>query len=366
MKETITLKKSGLEMVRNRAVTLKDICRKTGYAVSTISSVLNNDVSCFASQKVKEEILKTAKEFGYHPNLLYRGLKKQKTNVIGLIVPSLRTHITRSITELIGSFAEKAGYHIFIGYSHNDVAKEEMLLRDFVSHRVDGIILIIAEEGKNRQELQYILNQNLPFVTIGKLKSFPFSFVSTDYYLGGQLAASHLAELGHKKVGIIYLSASETISQRIAGFKDTAYRYMMKVEEIPLQKNKRRISKEEFEEEKLIQETCEYAKKVLHKKDRPTAIFAGNDEIAVGVIKTAIESGIKVPDDLSVMGFDDSLSAIFSPVPLTTIRQKRHEVSEMAVKILLNKINTGTEEQVEKWIPTELIIRSSTAKVKMD
>lgn len=343
---------------KNRTATIKDISEQTNFACSTVSAVLNDKSTCFASEATKKKIITAAKELGYHPNLLYRGLRSRKTNTIGLIAPNLHVNVTVASIEIIESLAWESGYHLFIGYSQNDPAKEEALLKDFVSRRVDGIILIVGREGKNRAELRYISSHSFPLVTIGKLTDFESYFVSTDYYLGGAMAARHLKQLGHKDVGVIATAGWE--QQRIAGFKNAGAEEKLKVEEAYLDINRDTI----IPMEQLIQKSYEISKKILNDKKKLSAFFAANDEIGLGLIKAAMEMGLNIPEDLSVIGFDDSLAAAFSPIPLTTIRQCREKISQKAFEVLVDKIENKTEKLHQELIPPELVIRSSTGPAK--
>ncbi|MBN1444663.1 MAG: LacI family DNA-binding transcriptional regulator [Candidatus Omnitrophica bacterium] len=342
--------------------TLREISEITGFACSTVSAVLNDDSKCYASVKTKEKILKAAGELNYHPNLLYRGLRAKKTNTIGLIVPNLHVNVSIASIELIEDLAWKAGYHLFLGYSKNDVDKEEVLLKDFISRRVDGIILVVGVERRCRPELQYLLEQDFPLVTIGKLAHFDCSFVTTDYYWGGQLAARHLNDAGHKKVLLFDEFPPPSASLRMNGFRDTAKKYNMKIDEVFLVNGKMEKKMAVFSEEYLITESVSIFKKLLKSKG-PTGVFAANDAMALGVLKAAREMGIGVPDELSVIGFDDTPIAAFASVPITTIRQKKEEMSRKVVKLLMDKIE-GEEEILQEYILPELVVRSSTGSAK--
>lgn len=347
---------------KGKDTTLKKISERTGFACSTVSAVLNNDSKCYASIETKEKILKAAKELNYHPNLLYRGLRTKKTNTLGLIVPNLHVNISVANIELLERLAWESGYHLFIGYSQNNIKKEEALLKDFISRRVDGIILVVGAEKKSRPELRYLIEQNFPLITIGELVYFNCPFVSTDYYKGGQLAAQHLNDLGHKEVLLFDLFLHSTKkSLRMEGFRNLAKKYNMKIDEVFLVEEKLEIQPI-LSEEYTITKSLAIFKKIL-KNHRPTSIFASNDEMALGVIKAAQELNIRVPEELAVIGFDDTPISAFASIPITTIRQRKEEISKKVFKFLIDKIELAEEKPVKEYVVPELVIRASTCSV---
>jgi DNA-binding LacI/PurR family transcriptional regulator len=355
---------------KNKVATLKDISKKAGLSVTTISDILNKNPKCFAGEKTKEKVFKIADEIGYHPNLLSRSMRAKRTYTIALIFPNLHTNVTLANIELIEKLAWEKNFHVFIGYSQNNIKKEEELLKDFVSRRVDGIILIVGGEGENRSELGYLIEHNYPFVTIGKFRNYKASFVTTDYYLGGQLAAEYFYKLGFKKVAVFSFlpwgkKGSEPLGDetRRSGFNDKALEYGMSVEGCNLFV-KRGMETLPIQMEELVTKSFTEAEKVLKQKNRPEAIFARNDDIALGIIKAALKLGLKIPEDLSVIGFDDSPSSFFSPVPITTVRQEREQISRRAFEILIKKMDTSSKDIIGEVIPPKLIIRSSTIREK--
>lgn len=344
-------------------VTLKKIGGITNLSVATVSDILNNNPKCFAGKKTKERVISVARELGYHPNLLYRSLRKRETHTIGLIVPNLYVNVTITNIELIELLAWDEGYHIFIGYSRNNSQKENALLKDFLSRRADGIILVVGTEGKNMHELNYLLEKNYPFVTIGKFQNYRCSSVTTDYYAGGKMAAKHLLERGCKKLGIFGYTKTADFHGRVRkdGFKDTVRDYGMETEEFDVFENMGDLV---LSSDVLIKRSFLKALEILHGKHSFDGIFASNDDIALGLINAALRLGVKIPEELAVVGFDDSPSALASIVPITTIRQKREEIARNAFKILKEKIQKGSDKLITKKIRPELIVRSSTDSQK--
>lgn len=349
---------------RRKIVTLKEISKATGYSLSTVSAVLNNASFCYAGKEARDKILKTAEKLGYRPNLLYRGLRTNRTRTIGIVVPNLYVISTLVSIEVLENSLWTRGFHIFMGYSQNRLDKEEALIRDFVSRRVDGIIFIIGyDDGERREEIEYLMNVSYPLVTVDRFKRYDIDFVSMDNYKGGQLAAEHLFGLGHRDV-LVIKSGGASVEKRIRGFMDYATRAGMRVilEDLP-EENLRKV----LREEEVLNWAYRVAKKYMNGEggQKITAVFPSNDVMGCGVVRAAIESGLKVPDDISVIGFDDSYAVHFSYVPLTTIKQRRDEIMANVCDIILKKIE-GDDKKYQVLIEPELVVRKSTGPAKRD
>ncbi|MFN4227259.1 MAG: LacI family DNA-binding transcriptional regulator [Candidatus Ratteibacteria bacterium] len=338
-----------------KEITLKEISKRANVSVSTVSAILNNNPTCFAGEKTRKKVIEIAEQLGYYPNLLYRSLRNKKTNTIGVIIPHLYySEITVDI-EILESILWKKSYHLFIGYTKNYIEKEEALIRDFLSRRVDGIIFVVGKEKGINKEIEKIINKNFPFITIGRFRDSKTDFISTDYFKGGYIAGKHLYEKGYEKFGILFGEKTEDlpIEERKNGFLKFAQEKNLDIKEYY-------IKKEYFSNiETLIKKTEEIGIKILKDKNRPSAIFTSNDEIAVGLVKSALKLGIKIPEQLGIIGFDNSLSSIISPIPITTIRQKKEVIAKRVAENIIKKIE-GDNKKIEEFIKPELIERDST------
>ncbi|MCM8802661.1 MAG: LacI family transcriptional regulator [Candidatus Omnitrophica bacterium] len=338
-----------------KEVTLREISKRANVSVSTVSAILNNNPTCFAGEKTRKKVIEIAEQLGYYPNLLYKSLRDRKTNTIGLIIPHFYySEITVDI-ELLETILWGKGYHLFIGYTRNDLQKEEGLIRDFLSRRVDGIIFVVGQEREINKEIEKIINKKYPFITVGRFRNLKTDFISTDYFKGGYIAGKHLYEKGYEKFGILFGEKTEDlpIEERKKGF-------LKFVQEKNLNIKEYYIKKDYFSNiETLIEKTEEIGMKILKDKNRPSAIFASNDEIAVGLVKSALKLSIKIPEQLGIIGFDNSLSSIISPIPITTIRQKKEVIAKRAVENIIKKIE-GKSKKIEEFIEPELIKREST------
>jgi len=347
------------EKINPKEITLKEISKRANVSVSTVSAILNNNPTCFASENTRKKVIEIAGELNYYPNLLYRGIRNKKTDTIGLIIPHIYYSSMTVDIELLESLFWKKGYHLFIGYTKDDLKKEEGLIKVFLSRRVDGIIFIAGKEDKNK-EIEKIIKRGYPFLTIGRFRNLKTDFITTDYYRGGYLLAEHLYQMGYRNLGVVfyenkisYLSTEE----RKRGFLEYAKEKDLVVKEYYLK------GKGYTTVEQLIKDSEILGEEILKSKNRPDGIFASNDEMAAGIIKSAIKLGIKIPDELGVVGFDNSLSSVLSPIPITTIRQKREEVAKEAVETMIRKLENN-KIKIERFIEPELIKRDSTTGVR--
>lgn len=337
-------------------VSLKKLSEKTGYAVSTVSGILNKSPHCFAGDKAKEEVRKAARELGYYPNLLSRSLRSGRSNTIGLLVPNVYVTVTLSKIQMIESLAWEAGYNLFIGYSNNDTGKENALLNDFISRRVDGIIIVAGDNRGPRSELERLAKRDFPMVVMNELPGYgdiDCHVVLQDYYSGGVKAAGHLLSLGHKKLCCVYFEGNKADS-RISGFAAEAEKSGAEVSGIRLQ-YKNTGEKPGYDPGDYFEAAFSAGKE----------IFGSNDEIAAGLVKAAMASGLSCPGDVSIVGFDDSLAALLSPVPLTTMRQDSRKICETAMDFLMRRMSGAVEPgNGRDRIPVELVVRESTGAAK--
>jgi len=345
------------EKINPKEVTLKEISKRANVSVSTVSAILNNNPNCFAGEKTRRKVIEIAEKLGYYSNLLYRGIRNKKTNTIGLIIPHIYYSEIRVDIEVLESLFWRKGYHLFIGYTKDDLKKEECLIKDFLSRRVDGIIFVASKENKNNNEIKKIIERKYPFITIGRFEEIKTDFITTDYYKGGYILAEHLYQMGYRNFGIVFSREEKyslSLRERKRGFLEYTREKNLFVKEYYLKKNAYTSVEELIKDSEIIGE------EILKKKYRPDAVFASNDEIAAGIIKSTIKLGIRIPDELGVAGFDNSLSSILSPVPITTIRQRKEKVAEEVFKAMIKKLENN-EIKIERLIEPELIIRDSTA-----
>ncbi|HEY8348087.1 MAG TPA: LacI family DNA-binding transcriptional regulator [Symbiobacteriaceae bacterium] len=330
------------------AVTIKDVAREAGVGLATVSRVLNN--SGPVSPETRERVLAAARALGYVPNLHARSLVSRATGTVGLIIPDITNPFFPAVTRGVEDAASQAGYTVFLCNTDNDPAKEETDVRKLRERCVDGIIFVGSQARRKR--LERLLQDGIPVVvTDREVPDLDADSVLVDNNWGARAAVRHLIDLGHTRIAhAAGHRQTPTGQDRYAG-------YCAALEEAGLPVDESLVFWGEF----TIESGIQAGQVLLGRSPRPTAVFAGNDLIALGVIRAAREAGLRVPEDLSVVGFDDiPLAALVSP-PLTTVRQPAYEMGRLAMTMLLERMSgrvTGAGRH--HVFRPELILRGST------
>ncbi len=333
-----------------KAVLLKDVARKAKVDISTVSRALTN--SPLLKEETKRQILALAEELGYYPDALARGLASKKSHNIGLVLPDMTALQGPFYTEVLRGVEQKAdesGYNLLLT-TIKDKERSRIYLPLIKGRKMDGFLLI--NEYITIDELNFLVKEDVAFVLLDRFFKEPkVNCVASDNVGGAKSVVNYLAGLGHKKIGFItgqkVFSASR---DRIRG-----YIHALKENKIPL--NESLVLEGSFQNGVTSGYTC--AMELLSGAPRPTAIFAGNDEIAMGVFQAVRDTDLKVPKDISVVGFDDAQFASHLTPPLTTVKQYGYEIGYQSCEMLINVLNKNPIETNKIRVPTELIIRDS-------
>jgi LacI family transcriptional regulator len=338
-----------------KSATLKNIAIQAGVSVPTVSRVLNGKSKHYRiSQETQDLILKVAKELNYSPNQLARGLRLKRTNTLGYITPDISNPFFSNIARVVEKFARKQGYSIILCDSEEDSDIEAESLQLLIDRKIDG--LIISPVGQTVDHLKGVYNQNIPIVLIDRF--FPdldFPYVTSDNYRGALEATSYLIECGHTKIAYIQgLKNTSPNNERIKGFRDAHKNYGIEPDDSYIVGNN-------FGEENGYIEM----KLLLKRNNKPTAVFAGSNLISLGVLRALAEENLKVPDDLSMISFDDQPYSKFLATPMTTVSQSGSQIGQLATKILIDLIETNKLfEPKGILLPTTLIKRNSVKIIK--
>ncbi|MCU0315546.1 MAG: LacI family transcriptional regulator [Fimbriimonadaceae bacterium] len=333
---------------------IKDIARKVGVSVSTVSYALNNGPKPVAPQ-LKQRILDAAKDLDYYPRHLARSLKRKKSDVIGFIHSHMTFDIMRSpaIHEVIvgiSNACQEQGKDLLI-YTHSDRLEDQGLLSMILDGRVDGVIIFAPE---NQEEIfQTLDRRNFPYaILLGETSEDRFCY-SVDNRHGVEMAVNHLANLGHTKIGHITgrLSLYDGLE------RDRAFKDALRDRNLPVVDHW--VQSGNFE----YQVSYSVALDMLQLPDKPTAIFASNDVMARATIDAARTLGLSVPTDLSVVGFDDTEVPNLGAPALTTVRQPLENLGRKALEAVV-QIAEGNSVPRPELIQTTLIVRESTAPTK--
>lgn len=327
---------------------MREVAERAGVSITTVSHVINKTRA--VSDDLTERVRIAMDELDYQPNLLARGLRKKESTTLGVILPDITNSFFADIARAIEDTSFRHGFSVILCNTDDDVAKEITYTRALSEKQVDGIIFVAA--GKSADQVRSLQEQKLPVVVVDRaIEDISADTVAADHTKGGLLATRHLIELGHKRIACIMgPSILEPAAQRMYG-----YRKAMQDAGLPVM------------DEWIVRSNFRYdggreaAIKLLSLPEPPTAIFASNDMMAIGAIGAAKDLGMMIPDDLSIVGFDDILlSAIFNP-GLTTVTQPKYEIGVLATNMLLDRIENPQIPVRREVLDTDLIVRASTA-----
>jgi Transcriptional regulators len=339
--------------MENKIVTIKDVAKKAGVSVSTVSRAFNNysDIS----DATREQIIKIAEEIGYKPNIVAKSLSSNRNFRLGMLIEDYDSAglLNPLVFEILMSFKNtisKQGYELVLLSTNTDMQKSQSLTKFFVDKQLDGtFILGLKMTDEYYKELSDI---NYPCVLFDiSIQNPKLCCVGVDNVKGAFMAVEHLIKLGHKKIAFINGHKEAFISyERLDGYYLALNRYG-----IPIDNNL--IYYSDFSEE-----GAEVAiEKLMQENKDITAVFCASDLMAVGAVNMLNNMGYTVPDDVSVVGFDDVYIAQFMIPKLTTIKQNLEKVGENAANVLMNLVNGQTMGRI--IIEPDLVIRESTKVV---
>lgn len=329
---------------------IRDVARRAKVSTATVSRTINQ-VSTVDSQMAKR-VWKAIEELGYYPNRSARTLVSGRSHVFGLIVSEITNPFFPEIVQTFETLAVEQHYEILLTSTIHDPRRMELAVRRMIESRVDGVAILTF--GMEETLLEHLRFRNLPlvFVDIGP-KAPRVSNIRVDYADGIRQAVQHLAALRHERIAFI----TGPVRLKSAMARKTAFEEAMREIGLPVKPG-------------FIVEgdhRLEGGKKALQMlselRERPTALMCSNDMTAIGVMREAFELGIKIPEDLSVIGFDDIRIAEFMTPPLTTIQMSQSELARLAFEALLKEVKreTPSPDGTEFVLKTRLVLRSSTS-----
>lgn len=330
--------------------TIRDVARKAGVGVATVSRVLNN--SGYAKPQTRERVLQASSELGFVPSQLARGLVSRSSETIGLIIPDITNPFFPAITRGIEDAASGAGYTVFLCNTDNDPRQEELDVQKLRERWVDGIVFVTTTD--RRDLVERLLADGIPVVATDREIGHPgIDSVMVDNVVGAHAACRHLLELGHSRIAHV----AGRLQTRTGPDRASGYRWALQEAGIPY--DPALVAWGDF----TFDSGYRLTQALLAQCPRPTAIFAANDLMALGAMQAAQEAGVSVPDDLSVVGFDDiAIASVIRP-GLTTVRQPAYEMGRLAMSMLLERINGKVSGVGRKHLfQPELIVRRTTRR----
>jgi LacI family transcriptional regulator len=346
------------------AVTIKDIARALGISTSTVSRALRD--SHEISPETKQLVLDCAEKLNYRPNPIALSLKERRSRSIGVIVCEIANNFFSQVINGIESIAYDRGYNVIVSQSRESYEREVIDLQYLASRSVDGLLISLSTETNDLSHLKSLHAKGLPIVFFDRItEEINTHRVIVDNFRGAYDATEHLIKNGHKRIAVI--SNSEFLSithERVAGYKEALIANGYEVNEHYVQHC--------FYGGMIFEEIEDAINKLFTQRNKPDAIFATSDKLTTGCLKTLKRRGLKVPDDVSVVGFSNTDIAELIDPPLTVVRQPAIEMGKAAIELLLQLIESKRPiKEFEKRILTpELQIRESsikkTAKVAED
>ncbi len=332
-------------------VTIKQVAQHAGVSRATVSRVLNHHPK--VNPDLRERVLASVAALNYQPNAVARSLRRKETHAIGLIVPDNRNAFFAEIARGIEQYCYGAGYSVYLCNSADDEAKEIEYCHNLYQRRVAGIIMSIT--GATADGIRYLRDRSMPFVLVDRgYPNIEADSIQCDHYAGACTAMEYLIGLGHRRFGLVIGRPHHPpVRDRLQACIDVLQRYGYQLDPALI----RETGSYEFEAGYLAA-TCLLASSESH--ERPTAIFAFNDQMAIGVMRYAQEHGISVPGQLSIVGVDNIPISSFVTPRLTTVAQPMADLGRTAAQLLLERIQGISGGSVRQFLPTELIVREST------
>jgi len=338
-------------------VTIKDIARELGISPSTVSRALKDHPDI--SPETKKAVNELAEKLNYQPNIVALSLRQSKTNTIGVIIPEIVHFFFSTVISGIEDVAYSAGYNVIITQSNESFSREAINIKALFNSRVDGMLISLSRETKTFDHLEGILAKGVPMVFFDRVyDNGNSSMVIVDDLSGAKEATRHLIEQGCKRIAHLEGPPHLVISkQRLQGFMEAMNEGSMPVDQnliIPCPLGT-------IEEGKMATE------KLLDSPERPDGIFANSDPVAMGAMQAIKERGLKIPQDIAVIGFSNWFYSSMMDPPLSSVDQPGFEMGQEAAKLLIRHIEVKSKSEIDapaetKVLKTKLIVRTSSLK----
>ncbi|MCD2347390.1 LacI family DNA-binding transcriptional regulator [Clostridium guangxiense] len=337
------------------AVNIKDVAKEANVSMSTVSRVINNNYP--VKDETRKRVEAAIEKLKFSPNVLARALINQNTKTIGVLVPRIDNLFFPTVIKAIETSLKNSGYSIYLCDTGDKANQEVMYINSLIARQVDGIISIDPKTENIKNGFYESVGKNLPLVCInGYNKDIKCNFVLNDQESGTKQAINYLLELGHKN--IIFVKGRKSYSYDL---KKEVYIDILKKHK--LLKNKHIVDVGQGNSYETVYVTMDIMLKELRNIPLPTAVFACNDLMALGVLNACKRLNYDVPKDVSIIGFDNIVISSLVEPQITTVDQNMYKLGENAAKMLLDVINNKNQQTSIITLNTKLIIRDSCRKV---
>lgn len=335
------------------AVTIKDVAKLANVSISTVSRVINGSKP--VSPEIAQRVMEVINETGYIPNPVARSLVMKKSRLIGAIVPDIATFYVGEILNAMEEIAKTYEYDILLFNSYGDVDREIEMIEKMISKQVEGIVLM--SHFPDERHFKKLRDHNMPCVMINrKTQGADTLSVAVDHREGTKVVTNHLLELGHEKIALIRCDASEETfgNDQFIGYKEA-------LASKGIDYNPELVLEGHFKAEEAYKEVIE----LLEHGNMPTGIVATTDDMAIGVINAVVDSGYRVPQDISVVAFQNTrIASLFRP-KLTTLSQPVYDMGAIALRLLIKKIQ-GADMQAEPVVVNFGFIQRDSSQRRED
>ncbi|HHU50337.1 MAG TPA: LacI family transcriptional regulator [Firmicutes bacterium] len=330
--------------------TIKDVAKQAGVSVATVSAVINRDSGVKVSKKLTEQVEKAIKEMNYRPNRIARALSRKQTQTIAYVVPTISNTFFSQMAHLIEDKAFDKRYGVYLCNTHSMVDRIELYKDILIENRVAGVITTLTWDIIENGFIEALREEKIPLIGLAGARMVTgIDTITLDDVGGAELATRHLLEKGHQKIGFIGIKASKTTEKRLQGYKKALHGAGLEIEERYIEKG-RSFNREEG---------YALAHKLYRKCPDLTALFVYNDIMAAGVLDALHDLGLKIPGDIAVIGYDNSVADYTRP-KLTTMDLFKEKMVDEAMDILFKRIAGEEFEPRHEQILPQLVIGESS------
>lgn len=327
--------------------TSRDVARKAGVSVATVSRVLNS--SPLVTESARRKVLRVVKQLNYHPNRAAQRLRAGRSRVIGLIISDIQNPFFTSVVRGIEDVAYQHGYSLVLCNSDEDPEKQALYVNVMRSEEVAGVILATASRAN--PQVEELLAYHIPVIAIDRqIATRKVDAVLVRNIDGAYNAVTHLLTLGHRRIGYVGLPLTRTPGRE----RYEGYQRALREHKLAVNHNFVRIS--DAKQQGGYASTCD----LLAAAPSVTALFVANNLMTLGALQAIRESGLQVPGDISIVGFDDTAWASLLQPPLTAVAQPTYELGHRAAELLLGRLNDPGKPVARELLETRLIVRGST------